>query len=210
MNTELASHAFPGYILALTGPSGVGKSTVSRMLTRVCSEYAENVAIITTRAPKQGDDGEYVYVTEAEFERMRREGTIVASTQIPSSNENRQYGYRAADIEAVWSKGKVAVVVTELHLLEGLAHHYGRRSILSFGLLPPGKSKRAMLSQLLYRLRNRGRDTEEHISDRLKNAESDLTLFKEREDLFDHIVVNEDLSALVTSMKEKAPQLVGA
>src|SRR3989338_11334254 len=94
---------FPGYILALTGPSGVGKSTISRMLTHVCSEYTARVPILTTRAPKPGDDGEYVYTTEKEFERMRRAGLIVAATQIPSSGENRQYGYRGSDIEALWN-----------------------------------------------------------------------------------------------------------
>lgn len=193
---------FPGYILALTGPSGVGKSTIRRALAAISSECVENVVIVTTRNPKSGDDGEYAYATQEEFDRMKQDGTIVAATHIPSSGENRQYGYRAADIEAIWRKGKIPTVITEMHLLENLALHYGRRSILSFGLLPPGKSRRARLSQLLHRLRIRGRETEEHISDRIKNAEHDMTLFTERKDLFDHIVVNEDLVSLVTRMRK--------
>jgi len=104
----------------------------------------------------------------------------------------------------------VPIVITEMHLLENLAHYYGRRSILSFGLLPPGKSKRAMLSQLLHRLRTRGRDTEEQIGDRLKNAERDMALFDERQDLFDHILVNEDLLSLVASMEKKVSVLFAA
>ncbi len=200
---------FSRYILAFTGPSGVGKSTITRMLAHACSDYAAKVPILSTRAPKPSDDGEYIYTTEAEFERMKKEGAIVAITQIPSSTENRQYGYRGADIEAIWAEGKVPVVVTEMNLLQGLARHYGRRSILSFGLLPPGKSKRARLSQLLHRLRTRGRETEENIHDRLKNAERDLAFFGERKDLFDHMLVNEDLSSLMTSLKKKVPELSG-
>ena len=201
---------FPGYILALSGPSGVGKSTISRMLTQACADYTASVPILTTREPKQGDESEYVYTTPKEFDRLLRTGAIVSATDIPSKGEARRYGYRGADIEAIWREGKVPVVVTEMHLLQGLAHHFGRRSILSFGLLPPGKSKRAKLSQLLHRLRARGRETEEHIRDRLKNAERDLAFFTERKDLFDHIVVNEDLSSLITSMKKKVPGLSGA
>ncbi len=201
---------FSRYILAFTGPSGVGKSTITTMLAHACSDYAAKVPILTTRAPKPGDDGEYLYTTETEFERMQKAGSIVAVTRIPSSTENRQYGYRSTDIEAIWNKGKIPLVVTEMGLLQGLARHYGRRSVLSFGLLPPGRSKRARLSQLLHRLRARGRETEDNIHDRLKNAERDLAFFGERKDLFDHIVVNEDASSLVVSLKKKVPGLSGA
>ncbi len=204
------SQKFPGYILALTGPSGVGKSTISKMLTKACFEYAENVPILTTRDRKPGDDGESIYTTREEFEHMKKEGSIVASTRFTRSSEkNRQYGYRNADIEEIWNKGKLPVVITEMHLLQDLARHYGRRSVLSFGLLPPGKSKRAKLSQLLRRLRTRGRETEEHIRDRLKNAERDLAFFAERKDLFDHMVVNENLSSIIASMKRKVSELRG-
>lgn len=202
-----ALQKFPGYVLALTGPSGVGKSTISKLLTKTYSNYAVNVPILTTREPKFGDEGEYVYTTPREFNHLQRAGSIVAATNIPSESEHRQYGYRGADIEAIWKQGKLPIVITEMHLLEGLAHHFGRRSILSFGLLPPGKSKRAKLSQLLYRLRARGRETEVDIRDRLKNAERDLAFFRDRKDLFDHIVVNKDLSSIIASLIERAPEL---
>ena len=58
-----------------------------------------------------------------------------------------------------------------------------------------------MLSQLLHRLRSRGRDTERHIQDRMKNAERDLDFFEERSELFDHILVNEDLDVVLETLK---------
>ena len=195
---------FESYILALTGPSGVGKSTLRRMLVRAAKDYIEEVEMVTTRSPRQGDDGEYLYSSKEKFEEMKQDGSIVASTEIPSSDENRQYGYRGKDIEAVWKMGKIPVVITEIHLLEALARQYGRDAVLSFGLLPPGIGKAAKLSQLLRRLRGRGRDTEERIRDRLKNAESDIDLLKNRKDLFDYVVVNKDLPSLIALVKRKA------
>lgn len=192
---------FRGYLLALTGPSGVGKSTVSSLLHTAFSDYVERVPILTTRAPKKGDDGEYRYLPLKQFLSLKENGDIIAATEIPSTTEERWYGYQAKDIEAIWAKGKIPVVVTEMHLLQGLADHYTRRSILSFGLLPPGSSKRTMLSHLLHRLRTRGRDSEESIQDRLKNAEKDLAFFEERRELFDDLVVNEDLAHVVDTLK---------
>lgn len=196
---------FPRYILAFTGPSGVGKSTVSTVLATLCSHYVERVPILTTRKPKKGDDGEYVYVTRTTFETFQRQNALAASADIPSTMEKRCYGYRTADFEEIWNKGKIPVVVTEMHLLQGLAATFGRRAILSCGLLPPGTSRRAMLSALLFRLRSRGRDTERQIRERLKNAVADLTFFTKRKDLFDHLIVNEKIEHVIEKLKPHIP-----
>ncbi|NOS67608.1 MAG: hypothetical protein HOO67_04570 [Candidatus Peribacteraceae bacterium] len=197
---------FPGYILALTGPSGVGKTTVSRMLVKMFG-HVESVPILTTRERRDGDDGEYKYVSKEKFTEFLKKGEIIAFAHLPSSTEERWYGYRKEDIQKIWKRGNLPVVITEMHLLRGIAEHYGRRSILSFGLLPPGKSKRAMLSALLHRLRLRGRETEEHLKDRLANAAKDLEFFRERADLFDRILVNDDLQTVVETVRQHVPGL---
>jgi guanylate kinase len=204
---SIVGEKFQGYILALTGPSGVGKTTVSRMLSKVCSEYVEQVPIVTTRSKKNDDDGEYRYVTKEEFGGLLAAQAMAAFTHIPSNEEERWYGYRKSDIEKIWAQGKLPVVITEMHLLQKLSNFYGRRSILSLGLLPPGRSKRAMLSALLHRLRERGRDTEEHIRDRVKNAAVDLDFFRRRSDLFDKIVVNDDLQNVINIVRGHVPHV---
>jgi guanylate kinase len=198
---------FPRYILAFTGPSGVGKSTVSSMLATICSPYLERVPILTTRKPKHGDDGEYTYTSVAAFDALKRQDAFAAIADIPSKTESRCYGYRKEDLEKTWKKGKIPVVVTEMHLLQGLAATFGRRSILSCGLLPPGRSRRAMLSSLLFRLRTRGRETEAQIRERLKHALHDLAFFKRRADLFDHLIVNEKLEHVIEKLKPHIPGL---
>jgi guanylate kinase len=188
---------FPGYLVALTGPSGVGKTTISVVLSTTIGKDVERVPIVTTREIKDGDADEYTHISSEEFADLKKNNLLATSTSIPSSTEKRWYGYRTSDIEAIWAKGKIPMVITEMNLLQGLSSHFGRRSILSFGLLPPGKSKRQMLSSLLHRLRDRGRDTEQQIKDRLKNAEADLQFFDDRKELFDHLIVNDKLETVV-------------
>ncbi len=201
------SNAFPGYILAFTGPSGVGKTTVQRLAIKMFAEYASPVPIVTTRKRKSGDLDDYRHVSKEKFAELLRAGKIVAATNIPSQFEDRWYGYRRSDLEAIWKQKKLPVVVTEMHLLQGLANTFGRRSILSFGLLPPGKSRRAMLSSLLHRLRLRGRETEQSIRDRVKNAARDLAFFTERRDLFDHLIVNDDMQVVMEALRKHIPRV---
>ncbi len=194
------------YVLAVSGPSGVGKTTIARQLLSFFHSYAEQVPIFTTRIAKKSDVEPYIHVSKEKFDAMLRSGEIISSTHMPSKTEIRYYGYRRNDIEAIWKKGKLPIVVTEINLLRGLVENLGRRSVLSCGLLPPGTSRRSRLSSLLHRLRTRGRDTEEQIVERLKVAEADLNAFDEHAHLFDHLFVNdtlesclEDISSVVSA-----------
>lgn len=194
------------YVLAVSGPSGVGKTTIARALMSLFASYAEQVPIVTTRNPKKGDTEPYVHVTKEQFDAMVESGEIISHTHMPSATEVRYYGYRKKDIEAIWQKGKLPIVITELSLLQGLVKSLGRRAVLSCGLLPPGKSKRVMLSALLHRLRTRGRDTEAQIEERMKIAEKDLKAFDDHAHLFDHMLVNDEVQTCVETIRELVAQ----
>ncbi len=192
------------YVLAVSGPSGVGKTTIARSLMSLFASYAEQVPIITTRAVKKGDMEPYHHVDEKKFIAMIDTGEIISHTQMQSASELRRYGYRRKDIEAIWKKGKLPIVVTEIHLLSGLVKALGRRAILSCGLLPPGHSRRTRLSALLHRLRTRGRDSEEQIEERMKIAEADLQAFDDHAHLFDHLLINDQLETCVETIRNIA------
>lgn len=192
------------YVLAVSGPSGVGKTTIARSLMSLFASYAEQVPIYTTRHAKKNDVEPYVHVSKERFDAMMKSGEIISHTYMPSATELRQYGYRRKDIEAIWKKNKLPIVVTEINLLRGLVAALGRRAILSCGLLPPGHSRRAKLSALLHRLRTRGRDSEEQIVERLKVAAADLQSFDDHAHLFDHLLINDRLDVCVESIREIA------
>ena len=67
-----------------------------------------------------------------------------------------------------------------------------------------------MLSSLLHRLRDRGRDTEQQIKDRLKNAEADLQFFDDRKELFDHLIVNDKLETVIENLSGRVLEHVSS
>ncbi len=192
------------YVLAVSGPSGVGKTTIARSLLTLFASYAEQVPIITTRTAKKTDVEPYVHVSKEQFDALVESKEMISHTHMPSKTELRYYGYRRSDIEAIWKRGKLPIVITEIHLLSGLVQSLGRRAVLSCGLLPPGKSRRTMLSALLHRLRSRGRDTEEQIAERMKVAEADLKAYTDHAHLFDHMLVNDEVKTCVETIREIA------
>nr|VFK77742.1 MAG: guanylate kinase [Candidatus Kentron sp. SD] len=198
----------PRYLLALTGPSGVGKTTISQRLVVSVPDYIEKPPIITTRVPSIHDGDEYRHVTTKEFLEIKASGELAAETELPPKAERRWYGYRVDDLDAIWRKGKVPVLITEMHFLRGFMSRYGRGAVLSCGLLPPGGSRRAMLSVLLERLRRRDRDSEESIRGRMENAERDLTFFREYPDLFDCLLVNNDADSIMSILEEYVIRMV--
>jgi guanylate kinase len=189
------------YVLALTGPAGVGKTTITRTLLSLFSPVVEQVPMYTTRRPRKSDLEPHVCVSETEFETMVARGEIVTHTVLTDHLRYRA-GYRKKDIEAIWKQHKLPIVTTDIRLLEGLSKALGREAILSCGLLPPGSSHRRMLSALLHRLRSRGSDSEQQILEQLKTAEAHLKAFDTHPHLFDHLLVNDELDSCVESIKE--------
>jgi guanylate kinase len=65
-------------LTVLSGPSGVGKSTVVAELRRICPEIWISVSV-TTRRPRPGEvDGrEYFFVDDDEFDRLIADGELL-------------------------------------------------------------------------------------------------------------------------------------
>jgi guanylate kinase len=64
-------------ILTITGPSGVGKTTLMHNLLQALP-HAKTFESVTTRARRPTDEpGEYRYVSEKEFEAMRERGEFL-------------------------------------------------------------------------------------------------------------------------------------
>lgn len=93
-------------ILSLTGPSGVGKTTLMHNLLQALPG-AKPLMSYTTRAARPTDEpGEYTYISQEEFDRMSHSGEFLWEA---SAYVNR-YGTRKADIDAALDDAKTLFI----------------------------------------------------------------------------------------------------
>ena len=167
---------FPVFVI--TGPSGAGKGTLIHALLE--REPELEVAIsATTRFQRRGEeDGrEYWFLTDAEFARRVDKGEFLEHVTYVSG---KRYGTLRSEVDRIRANGHVPVLELEtegaLNVKEQLP-----TAVTIFITAP--------IAELERRLRERASESEGEIGERIGLARRQL----EQADLFDHVVVNDDV-----------------
>ncbi|CAJ0596333.1 unnamed protein product [Cylicocyclus nassatus] len=183
MNIRSEMRLMPCRPIVLSGPSGGGKSTI---LNRAMKEYPNSFAFSvshTTRKPRQGEEHgvHYWFVNADDMQRMIENGEFLEYATFGGNT----YGTSKKAVKDVESTGKICVLDIELQgVLNIKKSNLNARFIL---IRPPS------LEILEKRLRDRGTEKEEDIEKRLKHAREDLKASEQNPDLFDLVIVNDDL-----------------
>src|SRR5437016_12977844 len=167
-----------GLLIVLTGPSGVGKSTISlKLAERMNVKY---IVSATTREKRQGDDEAkiYEYITREEFFRRLDQDAFLEYAQVHGD----YYGtpkHPALDYLAAGQD-----VLLEIDVQGALQVRYQYPNALLVFVLPPDAQP------LLQRLTDRGREPQEEIVKRFRAAKREVQMAKGSR-AFDHMVIND-------------------
>ena len=115
--------------LIITGPSGVGKTTVATELLSQCSGF-EFVRSATTRQ-KRGDayDSEYIYLTNEEFKAMISSDGLLEYMEYGG----QMYGTPRSEIDRIFSIGKIPLLILDINGVKSIrSTDLGFKSIIFY------------------------------------------------------------------------------
>jgi len=175
----------PGNLIILSGPSGVGKTTLRRRLQRKMPEIRFSVSW-TTRPRRAGEvDGrDYRFVSRRRFEKAVAEQGFLEWAQVHEA----YYGTPKGPVRRWLKEGRDVLLDIDV---QG-ARQVKRRmpEAVSVFILPPSRK------ELWERLKKRRTESRAAMRLRLENARKELEGAKD----FDYLVVNREIPAAVEAL----------
>jgi guanylate kinase len=176
-----------GLMLVLSSPSGAGKTTLTRLLTRDDAEVELSVSW-TTRGPREGEihGVHYHFVNKDEFRAHRAGDGFLEWAEV----HDHLYGSPRAPVMSALKSGRDVLFDIDWQGAQQLTNSAAADVVKVF-ILPPS------MRDLRSRLESRAQDSAEVIKRRLSNAFSEIS----RWDGYDYVLVNEELEECYTALR---------
>ena len=197
-----------GNLIVISGPSGVGKSTLIKRVREGLTDLQFSVSC-TTRAPRQGEvDGrDYYFLSDEEFAKRLAAGEFLEHAGV----FKHSYGTLRSEVSARIERGEEVVLDIDVQgakqIREAMKNDPLIAAAAQFIIIAPPD-----LKTLETRLCNRNSETPEQLKLRLDGAVSELKNFR----LYDFMIVNgdletaaADLTGVLKSIRLRTQNIVG-
>jgi guanylate kinase len=175
-----------GILFVISGPSGVGKGTITKALFEKISNAFLSVSV-TTRMPRNGEiqGDNYFFVNIHEFEQMVNDGEFLEWARV------YQNCYGTPKKFVMENLARKRDIILEIDIQGALQVKSNMPQGVFIFIAPPS------VGELAKRIKLRGKDSEESIQTRLSAVNQELEHMK----FYDYVVVNEDLELAVEKVK---------
>lgn len=169
-----------GLLIVISGPSGVGKSSVRKALFDKPGQDLVYSVSMTTRKPRNGEkEGvDYYFVSKETFEEKIKNGELLEWANFVGN----YYGTPRDKVEELLDEGMQ--VVLEIEVDGALQVRRQMKDAVFIFLVPPSKDA------LINRLKTRGTESQAELDERIAKAESEYLLAYK----YDYIVVNDEVN----------------
>lgn len=173
-----------GRLIVLSGPGGVGKSTVAKALRSVEGFWVSVSA--TTRAPRfnEVDGVDYFFYSNEEFDRAIEENQFMEWAEFAGN----RYGTPLAAVQSKLNEGVHVLLEIEIEGAKQVKSNFPAAHLVF--LEPPS------WEELVSRLEGRGTDSPERRATRLALAQEELAAAS----LFDTVIINTQVEDVLQSL----------
>ncbi len=173
-----------GRLIIISGPSGVGKSTLIQMLAQRINAKISISATTRPPSPQEQHGVHYYFLSRPEFETMIRQDKLLEHAEYLGNF----YGTPREPVEQALQAGTDVILGIEVKGAKEVAKKFPDAIIIC--LCPPSDE------ELARRIRSRARDDEAAIARRIDNAKREIAQAKEA-GIYKHWVVNDQLDRAV-------------
>lgn len=175
--------AFP---MVIAAPSGTGKTSLAHQLVTEEQDAVFSVSATTRPArPGERDGIDYLFITDAAFDRMIEEDELVEWAIV----HGRRYGTPWASVRRGLDDGNIVVLDIDIQGARQVKEVFGE-AVLVYILPPSG-------AELNRRLSGRGSERDAERIRRLRNAVAELDAVTD----FDYVVVNDDFDSALDLLR---------
>lgn len=186
---SVGNPASRGLLVVISGPSGVGKTSILReVLRRTGAVFSVSA---TTRAPAAGerDGSDYYFIDRETFQRWVDERRFIEVAQVFGRN---WYGTPREPVERQLADGKIVVLDIDVQGAAEVKKYMPE--CLAIFILPPSED------ELHRRLRDRGREDDDAIARRFAEARKEIAFARET-GIYDRFVTNADLGPAIDEVE---------
>lgn len=173
-------------LVVLSGPSGVGKGTIAKLLIERNKNLLLSISC-TTRNPREGEKHgkEYFFISKEDFKnKIENDGLLEYSEHF----EN----YYGTPKDFVMKSLETKDVILEIDVNGGLRVKDKYAETILIMIAPPS------LEEIKNRLIKRGTESLEKINLRMNRIDYELS----KKDLYDYVVINDDLLTAIEEIEK--------
>lgn len=177
-----------GKVVIVSGPSGVGKSTICKEVAKQLNSVYLSVSV-TTRPKSQAEvDGQdYRFISENEFQRRIEKGLLLEHAEV----FGHLYGTPKDKVEEALRNGNSVILEIDVQGAKQVKRIY-KDAVMIF-IFPPSQR------ELAERMKLRGRDDIQSAEERLEGASGEIAAAWQ---YYKHMVINDDLQQAVNEVME--------
>lgn len=193
-NSKIKTKNGNGKVVVVSGPSGVGKSTICKEVVKRLNNAHLSISV-TTRPKGKGElnGRDYWFLSEQQFQQRVNEGSLLEYAEV----FGHLYGTPKNNVEEALRAGETVILKIDVQGAKKIKVIYP--SVVMIFILPPSRK------ELAERINLRARENAQAAEKRLNEASTEIAAAWQ---YYEHMVINDDLEQAIKEVVQIIKQSI--